>query len=151
MRHYCNETYLLLCLPQIISHLQFPTGSAQGFRKQAKAKGTYKSLLSAWLWLKRDLASSTISQSLLSWGGMVTSTVVTFLMFSLERHISDPHLEEKSSSRLKTSHFVLFGFHLLKRQIMNRMHVFPNHWVFLLLTPPFEELFSWFVSYIIDA
>lgn len=151
MGHFCNETCLFLCLPQIISHLQFPTGSAQGFRKQAKAKGIYKSLPSEWLWLKRDLASSTTSQSLLSWGGMVTSAVVTFLMSSLKRHISDPHPEEKLSSSWKTSHFVLFGFHLLKRQIMNRMHVFPNHWVFLLLTPPFEELFSWSVSYIIDA
>lgn len=61
---------------------------------------------------------------------MVTSTVVTFLMFSVKSH-SRVNVQERRVVILKvkdiTPVFALFGFHSMKRQIVNRMHVFPDH------------------------
>lgn len=61
---------------------------------------------------------------------MVTSTVVTFLMFSVKNH-SSVNVQERREVILKVKDialvFALFGFHSMKRQIVTRMRVFPNH------------------------
>lgn len=130
MGHFCNETCLFSCLRQIISHLPFPVGSAQGFRKQARMEGITRSFPLPDSGYRETLQASTVSQSLLSGGGMVTSTVVTFLMFSVKSH-SSVSVQERRVVILKvkdiTPVFALFGFHSMKRQIVNRMRVFPDH------------------------
>lgn len=148
MGHFCNKN-LFLCLPQILSHQRFPIGNAQGFRKEARAEGISGSFPLPNSGYRQTLPASTTSQSLLSLGGMVTSSGVTFLICSSESHSGDQCPEEKSSSRCRTSHsyFPYLAFICWRDGFWTRcMYLFPNHWVSILLTPLFEEPFSWCFS-----
>lgn len=131
-------------IPPVISHWKCP-------RLQETSKGWKDQWIfpAALLWLQTDLANfhHILELAFLGWNSHILR--VTFLICSSKSHSADQCPEEKSSSRCRTSHsyFPYLAFICWRDGFWIRcIYLFPNHWVSLLLTPLFEEPFSWCFS-----
>lgn len=146
--HFCKETYLFSCLPQILSHQPFPSINAPVLKKEASTEGWVNLFPCLTLTTERPCRFPHAPESLLSQGGW-SHPQWSYLSYPLWKATvrSMSRRKEKLSSRYKTSQlpqliFALFDFHSLKRQIVNRiyiLHVLSNLWISHLLMPPFED------------
>ena len=115
------------CLIQILSPQPFPTGNSQGFRKQARAERIRGSFPLPDSGCPQTLPAFTVPQSLLTCGGMVTSQW-SHSLYPLNVH--------------KRSHLQVVRLHTNLCPIW-LLFIEETDFEQDVLTPPFEEPFSW--------
>lgn len=133
MGHFCNETYLFSFLLQILSPQSFPSGSAQGLRREARTEGMSQSFSLPDSGYRETLQVSTVHQeacfSKVEWSHLWWS----YPSYPLWEATVVSNIQQKScpkgTGQLCQLIFALFGFHSLQRHVVNRiytLHILSN-------------------------